>query len=84
MTHIVGSTRSERQSLFRAARRLNDLGLVSYLKEPQGDRGVYVQLTKLGAAVAYFYGFELREGQRIRWDEDIPVITQRALTRRGA
>jgi hypothetical protein len=83
MTHIVGSTRSERQSLFRAARRLNDLGLVSYLKEPQGDRGVYVQLTKLGAAVTYYFGYELSEGRRIRWENAPDVISKRAITRRG-
>ncbi len=70
MTRIVGATRSERQSLFRAARRLEDLGLVEYARQRGFERSVYISLTELGAAVVERYGAELRFGHRIRWTEE--------------
>jgi hypothetical protein len=74
MTHVIAhgleNPRSESQSLFRAARRLHDLGLVEYAKQIRGERGVYIELTELGAAVVDRYRHELEFNDRIRWPKE--------------
>jgi hypothetical protein len=74
MTHVIAhgleNPRSERQSLFRAARRLHDLGLVKYANQRFADRGVYIELTELGAAVVDRYRLVLEANDRIRWPKE--------------
>jgi hypothetical protein len=70
MFHVTGPTRAERQAKFRAARKLEDLGLVHYAKQLRAERGVYIELAPLGAVVVKRYRRELQEGRRIRWPRE--------------
>ena len=70
MRHVTGRTRSERQAKFRAARRLEDLGLIEYANQRYGPRGVWIELTPLGAEVVDRYHHELESGLRIRWPQE--------------
>jgi hypothetical protein len=70
LMHVTGPTRSERQAMFRAARKLKDLGLVLYMKQLADVRGVYIELTPLGAEVVERYERELTGGRRIRWPRE--------------
>ena len=55
---------------FRAARRLEDLGLIEYANQRYGPRGVWIELTPLGAEVVDRYHHELESGLRIRWPQE--------------
>jgi hypothetical protein len=67
MLALDDPSRTVRVAQARAARKLNDLGLLTYWKQRAFERRVYVALTPLGAEVIERYGDELRTGQRIRW-----------------
>lgn len=69
---IGGRTPSERVAVHRAARRLEDHGLLEYWTisrdRGHGDRRtVCVCRTALGDAVVRRFGAQLRSGGRIRW-----------------
>lgn len=64
---IDHSERTVRVAQARAARKLDDLGLVAYFKRVYGDRRVHIHLTALGAEVVERYRHELEHGRRIRW-----------------
>ena len=67
MLPIIEPTRAAKVAAHRAARCLNDLGLVDYANQRYGDRRVCIALTPLGAEVVRRYRKELEEGRRIRW-----------------
>jgi hypothetical protein len=62
--------RSARVAAVRAAKRLEDLGLVEYRNQLRGQRLVYIALTDLGAAVVEHFRDELTTGRRIRWPKE--------------
>ena len=64
---VTENNRSARVAALRAAKRLDDLGLVEYRNQRRGERLAYIALTDLGAAVVDRYRDELNTGQRIRW-----------------
>ena len=64
---MTENNRSARVAALRAAKRLEDLGLVEYRNQRRGERLAYIALTDLGAAVVDRYRDELNTGQRIRW-----------------
>src|SRR4051812_15212851 len=60
---VTENSRSAQVAALRAAKRLNDLGLVEYRKQPRGDRYAYIALTDLGAAVVDRFRTELSTGR---------------------
>jgi DNA-binding PadR family transcriptional regulator len=67
---VTEDDRAARVAALRAAKRLQDLGLVQYRNQLRGERLAYIALTDLGAAVVDRYRDELSTGKRIRWDQE--------------
>jgi DNA-binding transcriptional ArsR family regulator len=75
---VTETARPARVAALRAAKRLEDLGLVDYRQQLRGERRAYIALTNLGAAVVGRYRAELETGGRIRWADNSEFSPERS------